>query len=140
MSKEAMKQMVEALEDINSLLTTMTGATFTKLEVAVKAGRQAIAEAEKQEQSAEHVGEPVAWMMLNSSGDEISITESNLRHHQPAFVQELWKDATPLCTTPQQRKPLTDEQIYAIQTSASFTWKGFARAIEAAHGIKGKHE
>ena len=49
MSIEAMKQMVEALEDINSLLTTMTGATFTKLEVAVKAGRQAIAEAEKQE-------------------------------------------------------------------------------------------
>ena len=49
MTIEAMKQMVEALEDINSLLTTMTGATFTKLEVAVKAGRQAIAEAEKQE-------------------------------------------------------------------------------------------
>ncbi len=55
----------------------------------------------------------VAWMMLNSSGDEISITESNLRHHQPAFVQELWKDATPLCTTPQQRKPLTDAATVA---------------------------
>ena len=46
---EAMKQMVEALEDINSLLTNMTGATFSKLEAALKTGRQAIAEAEKQE-------------------------------------------------------------------------------------------
>jgi len=49
---------------------------------------------------------PVAWMMLNSSGDEISITKSNLRHRQPAFAQNLWKDSTPLYTAPQPRKPV----------------------------------
>ena len=53
----------------------------------------------KQEQD-----EPVAWMMHNSSGDEISITESNLRNHQPTFVQELWKGATPLYTTPRTKQ------------------------------------
>lgn len=90
----------------------------------------------KQEQ-----GEPVAWMMHNSSGDEISITESNLRHRQPTFVQELWKNATPLYTTPQQPKPLTDEQIGDIAALFYPRWQGhegFARAIEAAHGIKGE--
>lgn len=40
--------------------------------------------------------EPVAWLMHNKYGDEISITESNLRNVQPAWVQELWKDAKPL--------------------------------------------
>ena len=53
----------------------------------------------------------------------------------------------PDCTTPPQRKPLTDEQIlhfvdthvgapsmaYPLDNS---DWMNFARAIEAAHGIK----
>jgi len=41
-------------------------------------------------------------------------------------------------TTPQQRKPLTDEQIKRIWESLPFcngAWETFARAIEAAHGI-----
>jgi IS4 transposase len=42
-------------------------------------------------------------------------------------------------TTPQQRKPLTDEQIGDIAALYYPRWQGhegFARAIEAAHGIK----
>jgi len=51
----------------------------------------------------------------------------------------------PDCTTPQQRKPLTDEQIVAIVREASrgsairrdgSTSMRIARAIESAHGIK----
>ena len=50
----------------------------------------------------------------------------------------------PLYTTPPQRKPLTDEQIQKCMKQAYATVQGrqlehaFARAIEAAHGIKGE--
>lgn len=81
----------------------------------------------EQEQS-----EPVAWMQTD--GDHISF----------------WKDeyhTIPLYTTPQQRKPLTDEQINELRQQYGVTSDGrgikeftkvcdFARAIEAAHGIK----
>jgi len=41
-------------------------------------------------------------------------------------------------TTPQQRKPLTDEQIYDMynEPRSDAEMLAFARAIEAAHGIK----
>jgi hypothetical protein len=91
----------------------------------------------KQEQ-----GEPVAWGFQNTS-----ITGSNrwmmLREEVPANDQyggALW---TPLYTTPQQRKPLTDEQIKealadmsALQMPFNKLIPSIARAIEAAHGIK----
>jgi hypothetical protein len=58
-------------------------------------------------------------------------------------LTELPDEGTKLYTTPQQRKPLTDEQIEQMwQTLWGDQWttKGrrnhFARAIEAAHGIK----
>ena len=50
----------------------------------------------------------------------------------------------PLYTTPPQRKPLTDEEIDRIWGSHTFIQatdrrqQAFARAIEAAHGIKGE--
>jgi len=37
-----------------------------------------------------------------------------------------------------QRKPLTDEEISAIDWKSNETLHDFARAIEAAHGIKGE--
>ena len=42
-------------------------------------------------------------------------------------------------TTPQQRKPLTDEQINEIAAQGHQRWIEFAQAIEAAHGIKEKN-
>ena len=49
--------------------------------------------------------------------------------------------ATSLGWTP-QRKPLTDEEIetyrYMIDWTAGWSYIKFARAIEAAHGIKGE--
>ena len=48
----------------------------------------------------------------------------------------------PLYTTPQQRKPLTDDEIAEVaermeasDPTDSF-WRDFARSVEAAHGIK----
>jgi hypothetical protein len=46
---EVLKQMTEALEDITRLLQGITGGTFSKLDTAIQAGRQAIAELESQE-------------------------------------------------------------------------------------------
>ena len=47
-----------------------------------------------------------------------------------------------LYTTPPQRKPLSDEEIetyrYMIDWTAHWSYINFARAIEAAHGIKGE--
>ena len=45
-------------------------------------------------------------------------------------------DGTNLYTTPPQRKPLTDEEISRIWGSYFSRGFEFARAIEAAHGIK----
>jgi len=62
--------------------------------------------------------------------------------------REKIKNAEPLYTTPPQRKPLTDKQIGAILEDPSIAEKhqgnwlvlpyAYARAIEAAHGIKGE--
>jgi hypothetical protein len=54
----------------------------------------------------------------------------------------LLPDGSRLYTTPPQRKPLTDEEITLIiadcASSHQHTDIHFARAIEAAHGIKGE--
>ena len=77
--------------------------------------------------------EPVAWEL----GAEVYWGDS------PELSDYVRKEGTPLYTTPPQRKPLTDEQIaeFAERMEASDPtdsfWREFARAIEAAHGIKG---
>jgi len=54
------------------------------------------------------------------------------------------EDRVPLYTTPPQRKPLTDEEIEDAWASCEVDWDDkvnvitLARAIEAAHGIKGE--
>jgi len=49
------------------------------------------------------------------------------------------EDRTPLYTTPPQRKPLTDEEIERLwPMRPTDDVINFARAIEAAHGIKGE--
>jgi hypothetical protein len=46
------------------------------------------------------------------------------------------KQLTVIYTTPQQRKPLTDEQIHELWYKVQGEAEPFVRAIEAAHGIK----
>lgn len=73
--------------------------------------------------------EPVAWISHNAG----------LYHFKP----DESLDPLPLYLTPPQRKPLTDEEMFKIwvrvpaETEDRFA---FARAIEAAHGIKEKNQ
>ena len=70
--------------------------------------------------------EPVAWITKTGNVWKTKADETD----------------TPLYTTPPQRKPLTDEEISDLWCKVSNTdfvtadTHVFARAIEAAHGIK----
>ena len=123
MSKEAMKQMVHELEYvidcINKDKIPFDGDDFHE---ALRLGRQAIAEAEKQEPMEYPEGDVVGPCICGS-----------------------WPGGKCLkCPriTPQQRKPLTDDEIAEVaermeasDPTDSF-WRDFARSVEAAHGIK----
>ena len=130
---EAMKKVLETLE--RSVATCFDQYSHQQvmsqpdhfINQAITSLRQAIAEAEKQE--------PVAWM----SEDECIVYTSK---QVDGYFQH---DHIPLYTHPQQRKPLTNEQIDEIaDTVANMPLVGivndfrtrFARAIEAAHNIK----
>jgi hypothetical protein len=74
---------------------------------------------------------PVAYLCENAVGHKY------FRWKKPSSTYK----PIPLYTTPPQRNPLTDEEIGAIleDTNAFGTrLYTFARAIEAAHGIKGE--
>ena len=81
------------------------------------------------------VGEPVMRIDWWPNADtERYITNMVAWEHLPV--------GTLLYTTPQQRKPLTDEQIADIviemngNEPPALFWKDLTRAIEAAHGIR----
>jgi hypothetical protein len=54
------------------------------------------------------------------------------------LAENMWQAMLPKVPTPPQRKPLTDEQIYDMynEPRSDAEMIAFARAIEAAHGIK----
>lgn len=75
--------------------------------------------------------EPVAWMMVNEE-----------HGHKPTLhwkPQEDWNitwKAVPLYATPPARKPLTDEEINALELPPSgCNFRDIVRVIERAHGI-----
>ena len=124
MSKEAMKQALKALK-----AAWNDEECSVNTHIAVKGGIIVLEEAlAKQEQ-----GEPVAEVKRNSSG-QIYI---DWRDGESAIVNLV---GTVLYTTPPQRKPLTKSQVLDLweQTYVQRGSTGieFARAIEAAHGIK----
>ena len=73
--------------------------------------------------------EPVAWGYRDSRGKILRSVESRRGDYD-----------VPLYTAPTQRKPLTEKEIetyrHMIDWTASWSYINFARAIEAAHGIK----
>lgn len=84
-------------------------------------------------------GEPVAWM----DDEGIRVITSKQKLGMPERLQKSFPN--PLYTTPQQRKPLTDEQIMALLVElcvptkyegVTETFTAVVRTIEAAHGIK----
>jgi hypothetical protein len=122
MSITAMKHALEELEEINKL-SIGEGAICLPAEIddAMDALRQAIEQAEKQEQ-----GEPVGW--IDNEGNMIC-TKIN-------------ESCKPLYTTPQQRTwvGLTNKEIDKIRNTltlmsvegrANFSIYTYARAIEA---------
>ncbi len=77
--------------------------------------------------------EPVAWSCKNMIVEFWTTDE-----YQAKRKAEQGYQVSPLYTTPPQRKPLTDEQLIDLWPSLimhQHTY-AFARAIEAAHGIK----
>ena len=72
--------------------------------------------------------EPVAWITKNGKGW--------LRWHRSEDSDKN-QDSIPLYTSPPASKPLTDKQIDECWYQSGGLSMRFARAIEAAHGIKG---
>ena len=130
---EVLKQ---SAEDVSKAYDVLAFAhTERALELLAKARtslRQAIAEAEKQEQ-----GEPVGYL-------EIDDIESQREYPHNCRNVNLWYESgeglVAVYTHPPQRKPLTDEQILNVARDHYNPHQrpeiSFARAIEAAHGIK----
>jgi hypothetical protein len=121
---EAMKQALEALEEINKLSVGDNAICLpAEIDTAIDSLRKAIAEAEKQE--------PVLWQWKDSEM-VTPFEKTNVEGWQPLY------------THPQpKREPLTDEEIFkalkGVDISTARVPPGFAlfaRAIEAAHGIK----
>jgi hypothetical protein len=126
---EALKLALEALEMCE---VPWTGTLDHNLTEAITAIKEALAQPEQ---------EPVAWITewegQYSSGKILDY----IAHTRGGKVEY-----TPLYTTPPQRpsrsdiKPLTDEEIYDMynEPRSDAEMIAFARAIEAAHGIKGE--
>ena len=121
MTQEALKLALEALELCNGAETVEGVVIYT--DKAITAIKEALAQPEQ---------EPVGQLLEDAFGRG----------------QVMWfnkpKDESMLYTTPPQRKPLTDEEIQNIlpddgtPMSLGEAFVKFARAIEAAHGIKGE--
>ena len=103
-------------------------------EYKVCAALLSIAEEEKQE--------PVGFIADRYNG---KMSGSAYPEPMAIWINHLPPIGSVLYTTPQQRKPLTDEQIETIRQQPQhhkgefdyeFDELSFARAIEAAHGIK----
>jgi hypothetical protein len=128
MSKEAMKLALDgkSLYDITGSITDIDKCIIHRFDLI-----QALAALTKQEQ-----GEPFGWYDMEHG--EIRDVEWN--RLKPTY-EGVWR---PLYTTPQQRKPLTIEQMAKAFADAGLNPDiqndelSVARAIEAAHGIKGE--
>jgi hypothetical protein len=130
MSIEAMKQALEALENVRNY----DKENLYGLDEDLTALRAAIAEAEKQrltDVQQEMEQEPVAWMVYTLDGKSVCVTDN------PQDFTEQHR-ALPLYTHPPRREwvELTDEEITRIgnldwDSNYVGIWYDFARAIEA---------
>ena len=119
-----------ALEYVESVPDDRYNAEHIDRDALITALRQAL------EQESDN--EPVAWMVYTQDGQSVYVTDN------PTDIQE-GQRALPMYIRPPQRKPLTDKELNVIGTQWHFNLLedkdkadlfAFARAIEAAHGIK----
>ena len=122
-----------ALEALEELITDVRMCDdIERGERAITALREVLAEPQP---------EPVAWIWKYANGEE-EVVFVPPRHVDATHV-DAPSTITPLYTSPPaQRKPLTDAQIETVWRSVQANdfhdcVKPFARAIEAAHNIKG---
>ena len=123
---EALRLALEALKfDRAWLETDAPKMAWDKNNEAITAIREALAQPEQ---------EPVAWMHPEAYKTHFTTVPS------PDMIENgYWQ---PLYTSPPHRKPLTDEEIGLLTTGNGWSHletpalAKFARAIEAAHGIK----
>ena len=113
MSKEAMKL---ALEALRMPCNFWNKVQFIRVNEAIKALEEAL----KQEH-----GEPVAYFNPQVKGGFYWAKPTKITAPITVSVEPM-----PLYTTPQQRKPLTDEQIF-LCVPQDGDLRSFARAIEA---------
>jgi hypothetical protein len=124
---ETMKMALEALEWHLPIIEDFAGKEeLNRQHKAITALRQAIEQAQQ--------AEPVAWMSPNN--------ESFVHAEDVGNSVPNWTDyyTIPLYTFPPPRQPLTDEKLEEMAeahvTDCYFDTLKYARAIEAAHGIK----
>jgi hypothetical protein len=132
MSKEAMKLALDELKHIKQWCLRSIGIGLVNENVLAEL-EEALASEQEQRSGSEQLGEPVARLKLimEESAFEgcIGLSDALLN------IDEFY-------TTPQQRKPLTFERVYELWLARFDTneyddvFMNFARAIEAAHGIK----
>ena len=133
---EALKLGLEALEaDPLEMVADVDGHMVFLKDKAIIAIKEALAQPEQ---------EPVAWQVMveDEAMKEFSIKDMAhdwcVQQKLSASPYAYW--IRPLYTAPPQRKPLTDERLETMAekyvTNCYFDTLQFARAIEAAHGIK----
>jgi hypothetical protein len=133
----SIEALVEKLEQAK--LSWMQGEEI-KIEFidsCIELGRQAIAEEERQE--------PVGYADTIAFDEAMRVGKGcDVWPVKGDYEQRTGRKLRPLYTTPQQRKPLTDERITAIArkhwgyAGMNTAELAFVRDIEAAHGIKGE--
>ena len=145
---EALRLAWGALEDIGDEWGFTSERTVPKRKEAITAIKEALAQPEHG-----WTPERIAGMARLKEAQDKKLTEPEqepvgeiVDAIEGAFKCSFTKMlpvGTKLYTTPPQRKPLTDEEIetyrYMIDWTAHWSYINFARAIEAAHGIKEKN-
>ena len=150
MTKEALKLALEAFGEIDWSNNSQWQSDRAK--VAITAIKEALANEalEKMAENARELGldyepaqEPLGFM---NAGHVHEMQQGRLPY---GYVYPKKESGTSVAvyTTPPQRKPLTDEKIYSVLENLQIMYNRppttdsriiFARAIEAAHGIKGE--
>jgi hypothetical protein len=150
---EAMKQALEALESSRVFVTTREKIKHPEgtewYDERITSLRQAIAEAEEQD-IFKQLGSQSMLQLWQSycdvkvERDELKDKLAEAEKQKPVKWQDTrktWVDIPLKNVLKAKREPLTDEEIATISVECATVSPSdiyFARAIEAAHGIKGK--
>jgi hypothetical protein len=129
---EVLKQALDALELEDLACRYEKEQTPEHIAKAITSLRQAIEQAQKQE--------PVGEVEL------IDIDDEGTASAWFTIATEMLNLGDKLYTTPPQRQPLTDEEMWKLWNAQGDDFMeqqaaiAFARAIEAAHGITGEQK